>query len=209
MFKTPYLLVAGCSHTAGVGVTLDNCWAQHVATHCNLQLVNLARPAACAKFVSDSVIDWLSTAPVLPQLIVVQWPTPYRSMDKLHETVHFCNVNFEFDRDNRPSQIFFEKLKKDFMTRLKNDPDSFVEEWYTSIKNLNFYTQIKIINVYLDSNDLPTTHKIQNLKDQGIVLHTDEKTAEKTWYFDSKASDGVHHSEHCHRQWANRIISLI
>lgn len=40
-------------------------------------------------------------------------------------------------------------------------------------------------------------------------LHTDQKLPGLTWLFDSAATDQLHHSAYCYKQWADRLIGLI
>lgn len=195
MFKKTYLLVSGCSHTVGVGINPKNSWSQHVAKSLNLNLINLAASGACAKFVATSIIDWMSHASSLPEIMVVQWPNPYRTMKVENQKTYFYNVN---------------SMDQDFAHRFKYDSESFVREWQDSIIDLNSKFGTKLINLCLESNDNGSViQSVQDLLDQGIVLHIDEKIPNKTWHFDSRAADNLHHSEYCHERWAARVLTII
>jgi hypothetical protein len=195
MSKKSYLLISGCSHTAGVGINTNNGWAQHVARSLNLDLVNLATGGACAKFVADSIIDWMLNASVVPEIIIVQWPNPYRTMKVVNKKTYFYNVN---------------SMDHDFAHRFKYDSKSFVKEWQDNIIDLNSKFGAKLINLCLESNN--EDHIIQTvpiLFDKKIALHVDEKLPGKTWHFDSSAKDKLHHSEYCHQKWADRVLNII
>jgi hypothetical protein len=194
MVTNPYLLVSGCSHTAGVGIDKDGIWANLVAENIKLELVNLARGGACAKFVASSLINCLESTTVLPELVIAQWPNPYRSMKIFDQTTTFYNVN---------------TMDDEFQYRIIHDSDSFLQEWYDSIVELNSRCPTKLINICLESRQHITTQLISNLKSKHIVLHIDEKIPGKTWHFDSRASDRLHHSAECHRKWAERILTIL
>lgn len=193
MIQQPCLLVSGCSHTVGVGINREQVWAQQVAQELGLDLVNVARGGSCAKYVCDSLIDWINTAPIPPNLVIAQWPNPYRSMEIIHGKTAFYNVN---------------SANENFKQRLKTNPESFVQEWFEHILKFNSYCQVPLINIYLDVDQESTSKAIQGLQQQGITLHLDKKIPGETWYFDSAASDNFHHSESCHKKWAERIIKI-
>jgi hypothetical protein len=193
MIQPPYLLVSGCSHTVGVGIDRTQVWAQQVAQELNLDLVNVARGSSCAKYVCDSLIDWIDHASVPPDLVVAQWPNPYRIMEIINGAMTFYNVNSN---------------NENFKNRLKNRPETFVEEWFEHILKFNTYCQVPLINIYLDEDQESTSKAIQDLHQQGISLHIDKKRPGETWYFDSAASDNSHHSESCHKKWAERIVKI-
>lgn len=101
-------------------------------------------------------------------------------------------------------------MDQDFAHRFKYDSESFVREWQDSIIDLNSKFGTKLINLCLESNDNGSViQSVQDLLDQGIVLHIDEKIPNKTWHFDSRAADNLHHSEYCHERWAARVLTII
>lgn len=194
MLHKPYLLVAGCSHTEGAGIDKNQTWANVLSTNLNLDLVNLGKSGACAKFVSDSIMKWLETCTVLPSLTVIQWPNPYRSMEVIEKKITFYNVSHMDD-----------KFKKRFMS----DPDSFVKEWHNIIVELNQLYPQKLINICLESYEGFMIKAVDDLARHSIELHIDKKQPGKTWFFDCAAKDGLHHSEYCHQKWADRILTII
>jgi len=194
MSVRPYLLVAGCSHTQGVGVDPDQTWAHQLAVALDLDLVNLGRESACAKFVSDTLINYLHQASAAPLLVIAQWPNPYRSMKVIDQKIHFYNVN---------------SIDQDFKQRLKNDPNSFVDEWRHSIVQFNTYCSTRVVNICLETKQDFIIQPVQYLLEKNIILHTDEKLPGKTWHFDSAARDGRHHSHACHKKWAERLLTIL
>ena len=194
MVTVPYLLVSGCSHTSGVGIDKNCIWAAQLAKNLQLDLVNLALGGSCAKFVVTSLIDYLESTTILPELIIAQWPNPYRSMKIFDQKIAFYNVN---------------TMDDEFRYRINYNPNSFLEEWYSSILELNSYCKTKLINICFESHETITTQLVSNLKSKEIILHTDEKISGKTWHFDSGASDKLHHSADCHQKWAERILTIL
>jgi len=194
MSNKPYLLVAGCSHTAGVGIDSTQTWANKLALDLDCNLVNLGRAAACAKFVSDTLIEHLSNAGNPPQLVVAQWPNPYRSMKIVGQKICFYNTQV---MDNA------------FEQRLKTNSESFIIEWTDSIVNLNTFWSGKIINIFLESAQAHMIQPVQDLFDRNIIVHIDEKLPGKNWHFDSAAQDQIHHSATCHQKWADRILTIL
>ena len=189
-----HMLVAGCSHTAGVGIDINFGWAAVLSQQLDLDLVNLARSSACARYVADTLIDYLAQAKILPRLVVVQWPNPYRSMKMINQHPRFYNVN---------------AMDADFAQRLRLCPESFVSEWQQAVIDFNRRCQPPLINICLESMDSDVAGPAQHLMDQGIKIHLDEKLPGLTWHFDSAATDGLHHSEQCHQKWADRILTLL
>jgi hypothetical protein len=195
MSNKPYLLVAGCSHTEGAGIDPTHVWAQQLAKSLNWDLINFGKNGACAKFVADSITDWMSNASVAPEIIIVQWPNPYRTMKVIDKKTYFYNAN---------------SMDRDFAKRFKYNPKSFVKEWQDNIIDLNSIFGTTLINLCFESND--QDHIIQTvpiLFDQKITLHVDEKLPGKTWHFDSSAADKLHHSKYCHQKWADRVLNII
>jgi lysophospholipase L1-like esterase len=194
MTSNSHLLVAGCSHTAGIGIDINRSWANVLSRQLDLDLVNLARSSACARYVADVLIDWLTQASTQPDLVIVQWPNPYRSMKMINQRLHFHNVN---------------AMDEDFAQRLRLCPESFISEWRQAVIDLNRRCQPALINICLESMDSDVAAPAQDLLDLGIKVHLDEKQPGLTWHFDSAATDGMHHSEQCHQKWADRILTLV
>lgn len=194
MLETNVILVSGCSHTAGVGIENHEIWAQCMANQLESKLINLARPGACAKFVSESLIQWLATAESDPKLVVAQWPNPYRSMTIVNDKIQFTSTH---------------SMNKEFEHRIKHNPKSFLEEWYHSIVALNFVCKVPIVNIFLQTSDSDTETYLKKLFGLGIHVYTDQKISGSSWHFDSAAKDGLHHSAQCHKKWADRILSIL
>jgi hypothetical protein len=192
--NTPsYLLVSGCSHTEGVGIDAKYSWASVASRQLNLDLINLARRGACAQYVSDVTRQWLDRSSIIPRLIIMQWPNPYRDMRVANGQIKFVNVSHK---------------DPEFEQRMRQDPDSFLAQWRQIIQDFNHDLPCPVINICLESLDSDLAVPVQQLSAQGINIHLDEKRSGHTWHFDSAASDRLHHSEQCHQKWADRILTL-
>lgn len=193
LISSPYLLVSGCSHTAGTAIDYVDSWSSQVSLDTGLDLVNLSAPGACAQYVAQTLCNHLSSQHPTPKLVIAQWPNPYRAMSLRGDNIVFTNVH---SPDNQ------------FLDRMKKDPDSFWEEWTESIIEFNAMCDIPLINICFESQDFIKEHT-KPLEAKGIQLHIDEKQPGRTWHFDSMAEDKLHHSSYCHRKWADRILTII
>ena len=190
-----YLLACGCSHTSGVGIEPHEIYVQLLADDLGLPLVNLAQGGSCARWVKHTLENYLRNNSLLPGLVVVQWPNPFRTWEIT------ANGQDQFSNVNRQSLLF--------AARLRQDPDGFWQEWIDSIERFAFHnTEIPIVDLCLESHDF-LAHHVAHLAEKDIVLHIDEKLPGKSWIFDSAASDGVHHSGRCHRLWADRLHEVV
>ena len=188
-----YLLVSGCSHTVGTGLSPQQAWPYYLVRSLMVDCVNLAKPGANSAYVCRSLDDYLSIAEHRPVTIIAQWPNPFRSMRMTNTgEMRFVNIH---------------NMDQQFAEDFKNNPDKFWQQWMQDIIQLN--RTVPVINICLESQDF-IGHYCDILKEQhNIILHIDQKVPDKTWYFDNLADDGMHHSVACHRKWADRILTLL
>jgi hypothetical protein len=192
--SSPYVLVAGCSHSDSKldYIEFEDFWPNQLAKHLNYELVNLGKGGACASYVSQELIKWLTEHnDAAPVLVIAQWPNPYRSMEIINQSLIFSNVNSQ---------------SKSFKHRLKYCPESFWEEWTQSIINLNNICKRPLINICLENAEI-FQDRLNCL--DNIQIHIDEKLPGKTWHFDSAANDKMHHSRWCHQKWTERMLTII
>jgi hypothetical protein len=188
------MLVSGCSHTEGVGIDAKYSWASLVSRQLDLDLINLSRRGACAQYVAQVLMDWLSRTQIEPKLVIVQWPNPYRDIRMFDGYPQFVGANYS---------------DPEFEQRLRHDPNSFIAQWRETVVDFNSKCQLPVINMCLESQDSDIGQTVLDLRDQGIVIHVDEKIPGRTWHFDSAGSDRIHHSEKCHQKWADRILTIV
>jgi hypothetical protein len=186
------LLALGCSHTAGVGISAEDCYATVVAKKLNMNLVNLGLPGGNCHTVQQSLIDHLNEQ--TPDLIIAQWPNPFRLSSWSQQQQRLETVGH--------SGPIFQAM-------LLAGEENFLRPWVQTIVVSNMLCQaksIRMLNILLESVDQSIHNRLAEF---GIRLHQDDKQPGRTWYFDSAGSDGVHHSANCHRLWAERILDLL
>jgi hypothetical protein len=188
-----YAIATGCSHTAGVGNNLADCYVSLLEKHYEFSIHNWAIPGGSCNDVLLAIVNAVQQ-PVLPKFIIAQWPNPFRRTAWINGKKVLQNIN---------------SCDDSFRLLLKNDQDNFYEPWIQSVVIGNLLARqvnIPVVNTLLESID---QCYIDRLLKQKIQLHIDEKLPGKTWYFDSKAQDNIHHSPACHQKWAKRLIGLL
>jgi hypothetical protein len=191
-----YFLVTGCSLTEGHGLDYNETWSYFVSDAINLPVVNLAKGAGNAQFCNQAIDRWIP-AKNNPKFIIAQWPNIYRLLS-WKENVGMFILN------NDQNSIYKEHLK--------SCNNNFLEVWISSIIRANamckFY-KIPILNICFEEISYIPENILKILLDHNIYLHLDEKLDGKTWFFDNKAKDNIHHSAWCNKQWSKRIIDLL
>ena len=188
-----YAVATGCSHTAGVGNDINDCYVNVLERHYNIPILNYAISGGSCNDVLMSVVSSIKNEHK-PKFIIAQWPNPFRRTAWIFGKKVLQNIN---------------SCDESFKLLLKNGEENFYEPWIQSIEIANLLAhqcRIPIINILLESLD---KKYINRITDQKINLHIDEKIHGRTWYFDSGAQDKLHHSPWCHQQWATRLIGLI
>jgi hypothetical protein len=188
-----YAMAAGCSHTAGVGIELHDCYTSCVSRHYNMSVLNLGVPSGNHTHVLMNIVETLN-AEHRPAFVIAQWPNPIRRTVWTNGVKQLQNI-----RNAGPA----------FALLLKNGEENFYEDWLQSIIVGNLLCKladVPVVNIMLE--DIEERYHVR-LGDKNITLHTDQKLPGLTWLFDSAASDQLHHSAYCHKQWADRLIGLI
>jgi hypothetical protein len=189
-----HAMIAGCSHTAGVGLDTQYCYTSRLAEHYNISVLNRGISGGGCNEVLMNVVDCVKQSNNYPKFVVAQWPNPFRKSlwinnQKILQNVNSCDHSFEI--------------------LLKNSDKNFYEPWAQSIIVANLLcklSRIPIINIVLETVN---NEMLQRLNEENITLHHDEKLPGKSWIFDHGASDGIHHSAQCHQLWAQRLIGII
>ena len=75
-----YIAFFGCSFTVGSGLPLEETFAYKIAQRANMDYVNAAVVGSTADFVFYNFTKLVSTAPVLPKIIVINWPHAARAL---------------------------------------------------------------------------------------------------------------------------------
>lgn len=188
-----YAIATGCSHTAGIGNKIDECYVNVLERHYGFPIHNWATPSGSCNDVLLSIVQAVKQDQ-LPRFIVAQWPNPFRRTLWKDGKKWLQNINH---------------CDESFLMLLKNGEENFYEPWIQSViigNLLSYQARIPIINILLESIAEPY---LTRLNQHNIELHIDEKLPGRTWFFDSKAQDNLHHSPWCHQKWAERLIGII
>lgn len=191
-----YFVVVGCSLTEGQGLEYNETWSYFLAQDLDLAVVNLAKGGANSQFCKQNIQQWIPQTHN-PRFVVAQWPNPFRLLTW---------------RQNQASFAMNSQRDEIYNTFLKHGDLNFYTAWMSSIIDAKRHCQlhsVPMINICLESLDFFPEAVLETLRQQNIVLHVDEKLPGRTWHFDSSARDQQHHSAHCTKKWAERILPLI
>lgn len=188
-----YAIATGCSHTAGTGNDISQCYVNCLERHYNYTILNYAVPGGSC---NDTLLAIVKAAQQeqAPKFIIAQWPNPFRRTAWINGKKQLQNIN---------------SCDESFKLLLKNGEENFYEPWLQAVIIGNLLcnkANIPIINIMLESID---QWYIDRLTDNNIQLHVDEKLPGRTWFFDSAADDKLHHSPKAHRLWTERLIGII
>jgi hypothetical protein len=193
---TKHVVISGCSLTEGHGLNLNQTWHKKLEQLIGYNIINLAKGGSNAEFVSQNLINWITSNLVNPTLVIAQWPNPFRA-------THWHNNKAQFILNQSSDDLYRAKVKA--------GDENFYLTWIKSIISLNdvcrFYN-IPILNICFEGQSA-VEPSLDILKQHSINLHLDLKLPGKTWHFDSNAFDKNHHSEWCNEQWANRVLTLL
>lgn len=185
-------IALGCSHTAGVGVDPADCYVSVLAKMLDRDIKNLGVPAGNSDDVVSALVHQLKDSSL--DFVVAQWPSPVRR-------AIWHNKKLYRETVSNPSLAFQELLRA--------GEENFYYQWTHNIIVANLLcslAQVPCINIMIENVDAKY-HDM--LKKENIFLHVDRKTPTETWLMDSAASDNLHHSAQCHKQWATRLFGLV
>lgn len=188
-----YVLCCGCSLTEGHGLHYEQTWAYKFSQQLGIGFVNLAKGGSNSDFVAQNVYNWLQGDYKKPELVVLQWPNPYRILS-------WNNNEFEFVINSSDHRL------QNFL--LKYHDFNFWHNWSRNILWINSIINVPVINFVLeDINSIPDSVK-NVFEKHNVDIHYDEKIPGKSWHFDSNALDKSHHSDWCTSNWTNRLLSI-
>ena len=186
-------LALGCSHTAGVGVAPADCYVSVLSQLLDRPIVNKGVSGGNAAHVQKHLTQALKTT-LRPDFVIAQWPNPIR------RTIWHGTAT-------RDENII--TASEPFRQLLRASEQNFLRPWIDTIIVCNLLCRtaaVPIINIMIE-DVAPEYHAM--LASECIRLHVDRKIPGETWLMDSAASDNLHHSAHCHKQWAERIFGLL
>ena len=187
-------VAAGCSHTVGTGIETSANYCNQLGRRYGTTIHNLAIGMGNHQITRSNIQLWLRMHPDTG-LILAQWPSIVRI------TTWDSEVSGQRVSISQDDSILHEMLRRAKI--------NFDLAWLDSIITLNQLAaalNIPIVNIMLE--DCAPEYLLL-LSKFNITLHVDEKKEGRSWIFDNAASDGSHHSEHCHKLWADRIAGII
>jgi|LauGreDrversion4_2_1035121.scaffolds.fasta_scaffold19513_3 hypothetical protein len=78
-----YIILAGCSHTFGIGLELEKTYAYLLSNKLNCDYYNLAMPGAGIDVMENNILTWFGKIKQKPKLVIIQTPDDTR----------YCNFN--------------------------------------------------------------------------------------------------------------------
>jgi hypothetical protein len=186
-------LALGCSHTAGTGIAPSDCYVSELSRLLNQPIHNLGVPGGNHTHIQTNLVEALGHT-LRPNFVVAQWPNPIRRTTYYATTARDENIQ-------HAGAPFYELLRA--------SEQNFYQPWISTIIVCNLLCKtaaVPIIHIMIENID---DRYHDQLAQHKIRLHVDRKTPNETWLMDSAASDKLHHSADCHRQWATRLLGLI
>ena len=186
-------IALGCSHTAGVAVAHTDCYVSQLSRLMSCIIDNHGVAGGNHMHVQSHLVAAL-TGTDRPDFVVAQWPNPFRQtiwQDKMPHNENIHNASAAFAQLLRASE------------------QNFYQPWIDAIVVCNALCRTSntpVVNIMIENVDDQYHAQLYNC---GINLHVDRKLPDQTWLMDSAASDNLHHSSHCHTQWANRLFGLL
>ncbi len=192
----PYVLVTGCSLTEGMALHQHQTWGHKLALALNRPLINLGKGGANADFVSQNILNWCTSHMPRPDLVVIQWPNPFRS-------THWDQGRARFVLSQTADSVYRAKATQ--------SDENFWSDWCRSVVFVDqLLTLLAIPHVHIGLETAPhMAPALAVLQQHNVELHLDLKQPGQTWHFDSAAPDGCHHSDWCHTKWTERILTLL
>jgi hypothetical protein len=92
--KERFFLALGCSHTEGIGLSLNETWPERVSKNLNIDYLNHAKGGGGADLNYINSLMFLKNSQTLPKFVIIQWPDPSRILYKNLGDLILCGVNF-------------------------------------------------------------------------------------------------------------------
>ena len=154
-----YAIATGCSHTAGIGNNIRDCYVSVIERHYEFPIYNWAIPGGSCNDTLLSIVTAVQQSQ-LPKFIIAQWPNPVRRTTWINGKKCLQNIN---------------SCDESFLMLLKNGEENFYEPWVQAIIIGNLLARqvnIPIINILLESLD---QLYLDQLNRSNVILHIDEK----------------------------------
>jgi len=175
-----YILFAGCSHTEGYGLEIEEVYPHHVSSALNMDYYNLGVGGSGCDVMFYNLMTWLFKYQHKPKLIVLQWSFPLR-FARMHDDGDPEHVQTEgsWSEDKQASFAITGERIGYFPLRTRL--------YYNITKQLN----IPVVNITFNH------FNIKSVKDFISMQEHD------------KARDGMHLGPLSHKSLAHNIVNHI
>jgi hypothetical protein len=93
-----FLVAFGCSHTVGVGVSLEDTWPHLLAAELDLDYINSASSGSSVKLNCINFFNMLGNIKVLPKVVGFAWPSSVRHITYSKDEFLFYLPRFTSDK---------------------------------------------------------------------------------------------------------------
>lgn len=232
-YKSQYqtLIVSGCSFTANNHES-SCCWANVLADHTGMNIINLAVDAAGNRHIANSIILYLTQQQLDPAgvLVLPMWSGISRTdfIIGQHYTLHPVPVRkFNYDSFTQlysiceaTEQIYYGPWAAAYK-KMQNKHSSSLNSWL-EINKLTDYLQkncyafkyLTFANILngCGLSEIDFLACLKDLKltlpaaDQWLLTHNTDSLGEFALYHNLLCSDGIHPSLHGHESWLEQKL---
>lgn len=184
--KQNYFLFAGCSHTEGIGLKLENTYSYLVSKHYNKTFYNLGIGGSGPYLTMFNILGFLSKVKHKPSIVIIQWPNFNRYFDI--SIIHHNYYQMSFYQPQMNDEYYQYLLKND-----------------VPLKHNYFYRQILLQNL--------RNMGIANIIESPLhdVFEQEDETIKAKFGgpIIDKARDLCHGGNLTNELWANEVINAI
>jgi hypothetical protein len=187
-----FFLALGCSHTEGIGLSLDETWPYRVAKTLNMDYLNHAKGGGSADLAYINSLLFLQNSRVKPKFVVIQWPDLSRMIYKNLNDLILCGVSFPIS----------DKANEFFNTMIQHDSHLFNTYWaYKTTQTLWKLAGVPVINLSISTSFYQLDLNIQ--LDLSIELLAKEKRSV------NRARDCLHYGPSFYERASALIVDCI
>ena len=176
--NSTYVLVCGCSNSAGYGVHKEQMYSQLLQEHLGIPVYNISIPGSGCDFISLNTSLWIDNYPIKPSLVVLQWIDPttrmfYQCDDSIY-VLGPWTIDENHWHDLWRKEPMARKLYRESLSTLFNRSVEFRQNLVTKLKELNIpvleYNFIADDSVW--GNYIPTIDRASDNSHIGPLSHS-------------------------------------
>jgi hypothetical protein len=184
---SPYILVCGCSMSAGESITKEQTYSSLLSNNLNLPVYNLSIGGSGCDFIALNVKHWITNFPIKPTLVIIQWSFPSTRFVVLKNEEAFLLGPWTIDKNFRHKLW----LKEYEMQKL----------YYDNIDNILEISKTSRSSLLDFLNETEITHL-------EIILDDDSFDIPNIFYTTDRGTDGAHPGPETHLNISNRLTEL-